>query len=370
MVIDRESASLMTVDFRKLISMLTNDIPVAARAERIQQSPAWHIGQVTLRESGNAAALVVCFTKNGAAIRAAALKVKMHNSVPMVFVCRTGKPREIEALLPPDSRVIAFEDLWGIVDGEISPGKSARRILAGWDDEPAANLGGGQSAHAGYFFQSRGKKRIKFNSEAFTLTQWRCDIKGRVFDLPDVVGSELLVRILLRRGETTYADGLLRSMSGEAAEIVADEDLDWIGTGQSQAGSSRFSPDTRHEIIDSRSIAKHVAQIKSLQGEIAECGDNPGLAGERAALEQRVEELAQYLKVNTRMGPNGALLPKTFDYSLKRAGNLVGKHIRTVLNQLKAIDEDLWQHLSNKKILKFGQVCQYDAEEGCKWQTR
>ncbi len=60
----------------------------------------------------------------------------------------------------------------------------------------------------------------------------------------------------------------------------------------------------------------------------------------------------------------------SFDDSLKRAGNLVGKHVRKVVGQLKTIDEGLWRHLSNKAVLKSGQTCHYDAEGGHKWQKR
>jgi hypothetical protein len=48
----------------------------------------------------------------------------------------------------------------------------------------------------------------------------------------------------------------------------------------------------------------------------------------------------------------------------------VGKHIRGVIQQIKDLDEDLWSHLSNKSILKHGNICEYGAEMGYRWQRR
>ncbi len=61
-------------------------------------------------------------------------------------------------------------------------------------------------------------------------------------------------------------------------------------------------------------------------------------------------------------------MPKAFEGDRAKAGNLVGKHMNKVIAQLKEIDEGLWEHLSNKAVLKCGQTCQYSKQNGYAWQ--
>jgi hypothetical protein len=369
MELSREAASLVVLDLKMLAVKLVDPLPLISRAERVRDTAAWHIGEATLRADGESIAVVACFSGNGSAMRNAALGVSREKLGRTVFVCKTGKPREIEALLPADSRAVGFDDMWTVDSDKFSTGKSARRLFAGWDDEPL--LPGATAALVmGYIFERRGQKKAKVGNAPYDLPLWRCWMDGRSFDLPDIVGSELLVRILLKRGDTIYADELMRGLAGESVDISAIDDLEWIGKDEVQSGSTRFSPDARQELLGTKDIAKVQTKMRTLKAEIDECGDDQALARERAQLEADLDVLVEYISKNTRPGTNGTLLPKTFDDSLSSAGNLVGKHLRAVLKQLRGIDELLWSHLSNKNILRHGQACSYDAEAGYKWQKK
>jgi hypothetical protein len=180
----------------------------------------------------------------------------------------------------------------------------------------------------------------------------------------------MLVRVLIKRGCPIYADSLVRSFSGEAVDIAEASDLDWLGSDEDKSGSTRFLPDERQEILGTMEISRERDEIRKLQRAITECGDDPGLAREKSKLELELDQRVEYLKKSTRCAPSGALVPKSFDDSLKKAGNLVGKNIGAALKQLKKIDEELWKHLFNKDILKFGQVCLYSSESGYRWQKK
>lgn len=367
--LSREEAALVGLDLEKLAVKLVEPLPLIPRSERVRDTPAWFLGEGTLSSDREAIALVTCFSGNSGVIRNAALAVSAEKFGRTVFVCKTNKQRETEALLPAGSRVVGFDDIWAVeVDG-IFPGRSARRLFAGWDDELPVPAGS-TAPEAGYFFERRGQKKTKVGNEPHDLPLWRCSMEGRSFDLPDIVGSELLVRILLRRGDTIYADELMRGLTGESTDVAGNDNLDWIGEDTAQSGSTRFSPDARHEVISTEDILKVQAKIRSLRSEIDECGDDPALAGEKTELADKVSQLIEYLDKNTRPGAKGKRVPKTFDDSLKKAANSVGKHVREILKQLRGIDKELWSHLSNKNILRHGQTCFYDAEAGYKWQKK
>lgn len=369
MVLDRDSGRLVALDGTKLSSVLCDALPATVRAEQVGVTPAWHVGEATLRADGEAIAVVACFSGNGSAMRNAALAVSTEKLGRTVFVCKSGKPREIEALLPDDSRVVVFDDVWTVNGDGFAPGKSARRLFSGWEDEPLFPTATATPV-VGYYFERRGQKKTKVGNEPYDLPLWRCCMDGRSFDLPDIVGSELLVRILLRRGDTIYADALMRGLTGDSVDVAAKNELEWIGDDEQQAGSTRSSLDARQELLDTKDIIQLQSKMRGLKSQIDGCGDDPALAGERAELQERLDEHLEYMSKNTRPGPNGTLLPKCFDDSLSSAGNLVGKHMRAVLKQLRGIDEALWGHLSNKDILRHGQTCVYDAEAGYPWQKK
>lgn len=367
----KEDVALWALDARKLPELMGKLLPMEPRLFPTANAPfkAWRLGVIHLRPDGRAGSLVACFSAKDLDLNNAALGVGHCDLGPTVFVCRTDRAEQLEAILPPGSRVIGFESMWTVASDGFHPGKSARRLMTGWDDEmPAAPAQG--VTRNGYFFEPRGRKKTRLSNDSFEMTTWRCSMEGRSFDLPDVIGSELLVRILLRRGDQIYADTLLRSLSGEAPDVVDEDSLEWLGNEDFVAGTKRHTPDAPEEILTTEQITTWQRRAQRIQREIEECGDDPSLAGDKANLTQKQDEILEYLKASTKPGPDGTLLPKTFDGALKSAGNLVGKHIRGVIEQLQAVDQKLWSHLSNKSILKHGQVCHYDAELGYRWQQK
>jgi hypothetical protein len=367
----KANVEMLAVDLRKLPKLLGGSLPMDPRLFPSNHATfkTWRLGLVSMRPDGHQGSLVACFSKKNLDLNNAALGVSQNDLGPTVFVCRTDQADRIEAMLPPNSRVVDFDEFWSLGNDGFRPGNAAKRILSGWENDTLEVKGGVQS-RTGYIFEQRGKKKTRINNESYDLTTWRCWFDGRNFDLPDVVGSELLVRILLQRGEFIYADALLRSLSGEATDVADENDLEWLGTDEFQSGTKRFAPNARDEILTSEEITLWQNRARAIERAIVECGDDPGLVGEKNSLIDTREEVVKYLMAATKPGPDGTLLPKTFDGALEKAGNLVGKHIRGVINRLKDIDEGLWSHLSNKSILKPGQVCQYDAEFGYKWRKK
>jgi hypothetical protein len=367
----KSSVEMLSVDVRKLPGLMGDCLPMTPRLYPSSYSmfKTWRLGLITMRESGQSGSLVVCFSVKDMDLFNATIGVCESDSGPIVFVCRTEKADQLERRLPTGSMVVDFNGVWSLGDDGFKAGKAVRRFLAGWEDDQLMT-GSKMKKQKGYLFEARGKKRTKFNNESYNLTTWRCCIDGRNFDLPDVIGSELLVRILRGKGETMYADALLRSLSGEATDVAKEDDLEWIGEEGHEAGSTRYTPDAPDTILTTEEIMMWQKRARHLQKEIDECGDDPGLASEKASLIEKKEALIEYLMGATKPGPDGSLLPKTFDDSLKQAGNLVGKHIRGVIRQIRGLDESLWSHLSNKNVLKHGQVCEYNAELGYRWQRK
>lgn len=225
----------------------------------------------------------------------------------------------------------------------------------------------------GYRISKRGVKKTRFNNESFTMTTWRCHCKGREFDLPDVVGSALLVELLRCPDKSFGAEELLSRLGGEAAVIGDKRDLEWMGGkdedgAEDVCGTVRSQVADRQERWDAKTVREVAGKIRQLNIDIAECGDGPGTESERAALEEELEQLNGELLRNTKFGAGGMPVPKAFEGDRAKAGNLVGKHMNKVIAQLKEIDEGLWEHLSNKAVLKCGQTCQYSKQNGYAWQ--
>jgi len=236
----------------------------------------------------------------------------------------------------------------------------------------SAASGAAGAGHERFRISKRGVKLTRFNNASFKMTTWRCRFAGRDFDLPDLIASTMLVELLRRPGVALGAEELLAKLQGEAAVVGNAKDFDWLGRKDEDGkddvfGSVRGQVADRHIRWDDKMVRGVVDRIRQLNSEIADCGDDPGTASERTDLEDELERLSGELRRNTKLGAGGMPISKAFDGDRAKAGNLVGKHMRNLLEQLRVIDESLWKHLSNRAIFKYGQTCQYVKQNGYEW---
>jgi len=372
---DPDDLKLFKIDMPKLLNRMAEALPIDERVRAIPDTPAWVMGRGVLSAGGRNAVITVCLTNQTASIRAAVDGIRRMHDEPCLFLYGGGHKEEIEELLPKGSRACGLDDVFEVsIDGRFNGSPLAGRLLDNRGAEQ--NRLYAKSVNPdGYWIVQRGTKKTRLSNKPYTLRTWRCDYEGRAVDLPELVGSELIVRLLLQKGKSFYADGLLRSLTGEAAEVADEQAIDWLTQdgkkGEIEAiGIKRRSVCARQEIWDQKTISVVCANIRMLKAGINECGDFLGCEDERHRLESELEEAMVALKKHSRPGPGGMPVPITFTDDIKKAANLAGKQIREVLGQLKKSDDTLWQHLANKEILKFGQVCLYSKEKGYDWKKK
>ena len=73
---------------------------------------------------------------------------------------------------------------------------------------------------------------------------------------------------------------------------------------------------------------------------------------------------------NTKPGPRGTRLPKRFSNdAFARQSNLIGKHLGTVLKCVRQNDLDLWNHLRDKAVFRYGESNFYKPAKGVEWSV-
>ncbi|MCP5524932.1 MAG: hypothetical protein H7A46_25685 [Verrucomicrobiales bacterium] len=358
---------LHELDFGRLLNRVGEMFPLQVRPERLGGSAAWLVGCGTRRNDGQSVNLITCPSDRSTVITPAATAVLRADTTPCLFASQSGRLSDIESLLPPGSRACLLADVIEVGKGYFQPGTLARQYLTGWQDDAPAEARGGRPSGT---LEVRGYKNSRLSGRPYRLRLWRCWFEDRCFDLPDVLGSELLVRVLTANGEEIHADRLRFEIEGES-ENVADERTarDVTGPPDGASGSIRRQVDTHQPIIDDKTLHEFRVSIAKLQQDIKECGEDPALQKERAELEEELETQLGFLDSCTRPGPGGRRIPKAFPSSLTAAANLVGKHFRKVLQALEEVDKGFWQHLIRPGALTFGRVCRYGARDGPRWRN-
>jgi hypothetical protein len=223
-----------------------------------------------------------------------------------------------------------------------------------------------------YRISKRGVKKTRFNNKSYTMKTWRCHFEGRIFDLPDVVASQLLVELFRCPNRLFGAEELLSKLTGETAVIGDKKDLEWMGGkdedgAEDVCGTVRSQVAERQERWDKQTVRAVMDKIKKLKQDIADCGNDPATASEKEALEDELDSLNGGLLRNTRVSASGLPVSKAFETDRMKAGNLIGKHMRKLIKQLKEIDVGFWKHLSTRNVLKYGQTCQYTKQSSYEW---
>ena len=357
---------LHELDFGRLLARVGEMFPLQVRPERLGGSGAWLVGCGSRRSDRQPLNLVLCPSDRSSVIMPAATAVLRTTPTACLFASQSPRFADIESLLPPGSRACLLADVIELEHGFFQPGTLARRVFGDWPEDPPADARAGQPSGT---LEIRGYRNSRVGARPYRLRLWRCWFEGRCFDLPEILGSELLVRVLEANGREIHADRLRYAVEGEP-EIVADERTarDVAGPPDGATGTIRRQVDIGQPLIDPKTLGRLRDSIARLRKDIEECGEDPALQGERKELEEELETQLEYLESCTRPGPGGRRIPKEFASSLSVAANLVGKHFRTVLRALEEVDRGFWQHLMRPGVLTHGRVCRYAARDGPRWR--
>jgi hypothetical protein len=185
------------------------------------------------------------------------------------------------------------------------------------------------------------------------------------------VGSEYLVHLLLHCKKDLRPDALITAIEGSCVSTVSDgeaNDVMFNNEGQLQV-ALQWQPDSGQDILDESEIRRYEGMIRDVEIALREGKDDPSLAKDRDVLEVKRDELLAFLVEHTKPGPDGRRLAKRFpNDAFARQSNLLGKHLRKVLKCIQMNDAELWKHLNDKDVLRYGEINRYSPTKGIVWQ--
>ena len=258
-----------------------------------------------------------------------------------------------------DGRV--FEAVYELQDTKEELAQQIRRIKLSTEVQTKS----GKATADAHIFEQRGWKNHRLDNAPYRMPTWKCHFEGGSFDMPDEVGSVLLIHLAKNRGQEFKADDLVRAIRGTtvlAGTTGAMSDNEALANGFSI--SEQATGGTL--MISQKDLAKLQAEHREINRQIGEIGDNPGLQTGRADLERRRDELEEHVRKLTRPGAYGPQ-PRIAGSDVSRAANLIGKQIRRVLEALEKLDAGCHEHFANKLVLTFGKRCEYSKNHGHIW---
>jgi hypothetical protein len=326
MRLDREEASLVAVDLKKLAAKLVEPLPVVSRPERIGNTSAWKLGQVKLRHDGEEGVLIACLSGNGNAIRNAALAVSAGKLGRAVFVCKTTRPRCVESLLPTESGVVGFEDVWTLDGDQFSWAKSAKKLFTGWDDDallvPKARFDSVQFA-----FRKRGE-------------MWEVVYEGKApFFITDTLGARYIDNLLHHPNDPISSFDLEVAVTPEKAEARGET--------------------TIQSVADPGAVKSYLKALTANRGE----REGAAADGDEAEV-RRLDDEIEALEAAIKKAEGGGASDRG-----ERARMNVGKAIAAVRRKLAsgtAVEKSFAKHL--KDALSTGYDCAYHSAAGRIWQ--
>jgi hypothetical protein len=259
--------------------------------------------------------------------------------------------------------VYRLNDFIEICGGRLRRGKLVDRLLG---DGPAdAKV----SATIPFTLQFRGTKAYRAKNVKRDMRLWAIRFRGSEFDLPNVIGSEYLVHLLLHSKKDFRPDALITAVEGGGVSSISvgeSKDLIFNKEGELKV-ALQWQPDSGQDILDEDEIRKHEGLIKVIQVALRESEGDPDI--DRDALEAKRDDLLSFLLQHTKPGPKGRRLAKRFaNDSFGRQSNLLGKHLRKVMNFIQVNDLELWKHLNDKDVFRFGEINRYSPQKGVIWQ--
>jgi hypothetical protein len=216
----------------------------------------------------------------------------------------------------------------------------------------------------------RGTKPTRAAGRQKKMRLWALRYRDKEFDLPDVVGSEYLVHLMLNQNQEFRVDELLRKMNGESEQSISKEqekELLFDEEGQFK-DALLWQPDAGHDILDMDEIKRIQGMIKTIEKAIRD-GDEAGTPAAVEKWKSKRDDLLSYLLTNTKPGPGGLRLPKRFSKdTFSKQANLMNKHMRGILAHIRVNDREFWSHLNDKAIFRYGETNFYKPTKGILWQ--
>ncbi len=224
----------------------------------------------------------------------------------------------------------------------------------------------------GPYVRCRGKRDYRAKNVRRMMRLWAIKFKAAEFDLPNTVGSEYLVHLLLNRDKELRPDELINAVEGVNAVTVSKahtKDLLFEEEEGELKVALQWQPDAGQDILGPDQILQLQKMIKALEIAIREGKDDLGQASETAKWEQKRDELLDYLLQSTKPGRGGKRLPKRFSGdAFTKQSNLIGKHLRATLTCVRSNDPDLLKHLNDKEVFRFGEKNYYRPPRGITWK--
>lgn len=247
--------------------------------------------------------------------------------------------------------------------------------LAGIEDRRVA-LPSSQTKQAvatdGPYVRCRGKRDCRGKNSKRTMRLWAIKFRAAEFDLPNTVGSEYLVHLLLNPNQELRPDELINAVEGFNTGTVSkahSKDLLFEEEDGELKVALQWQPDAGHDVLNADEILRLQKMVKALEIAIREGKDDPGQVSEIAKWEQKRDELLDYLLESTKPGRNGKRLPKRFSGdTFTKQSNLIGKHLRATLKCMRSNDLVLLKHLNDKEVFRFGEKNYYKPPRGITWK--
>ena len=260
-------------------------------------------------------------------------------------------------------------------------GKSIQPLLERFADQAGVGATGilpqGKTSPE-YLIRQEGTRQRAGKQDRTMVSTWRIFYGGSDLLLPTKIGSEYLVYLLGHQGReydsSRLTENVRKSALGEAG--VTGTNLNEIlygGDGTNPDADLKRGrvgdADERDVVWSQREINETMEKIDFLQEEI----DGLKSIGEGASekceqFKEKLKEQRELLKHNAKQ-VRGKWIPVEYQKgTAKEKAELIGKHLRELLNgHIRDHCRPLYEHLSDKKILKFGIKNSYQPHPKVPW---
>lgn len=355
-------------DGQSLVQLIAEQLPITPQVKPIGSHGLWEAGSVWMKD-GRQRLLLVTLAGKRPDLEAALTDLFTHGYRD--FLLLVAEPAWCGSDLGPRLESVGAEaytlgSFIGLRTGAFALGALAGRLLS---DGPVIK-GNTIIAAKDYSLRCRGMKASRSKTNPRKMRLWAIRFKNREFDLPDIMGSEYLVHLLLNCKKELRPDELITALEGIGLTTVSTaqaKDVLFDTEGQLKV-ALQWQPDAGQQILDEKEIKRHEGLLTALEIAIKEAKDDPAQSADLGLLEARQDEIAKFLLNSTKPGPRGRRLPKRFtNDSFTRQADLVSKHVRKALNSLKANDKELWNHLNDKAVFRYGECNYYKPPKGVVW---
>lgn len=364
------------VDGRAVVEAIAAKLPVEVCVKVVGRHLLWEIGTGWTRAGGRRRVLVSLAGKR-AVLEAGLGDLFTHGMKD--FVLLVADPAWCGSDIGPRLESVGGEihALGGFVTvgrAGLTRGSMVERVLE--DERQGAGFRVQGEKARSYTLRRRGVKQVGGVRGKPKMDLWAIRYEGGEFDLPDVLGSEYLVWLLLHpaRDRVFEAGQLIAAVTRPGGPAVAPTDAqvkDAVFDSEGQLRMAmRWQPDVAQAVLEVEDIEHLEGMVKAVGIALREAMKDLGRADEVEELKGKRDDLLAYLEKSTRPGPRGKRLPVGFaGGSGAKQADLVRRHLGKVVRHVRGLDRAFFGHLNDRAIFRYGEQNYYRPPRGVAWQV-